>query len=71
MMNEPRIFFRHARAAGFCANGTQRVVERYGVDYEKFLVEGYPVSAALKSANPLIRKAAELAQNEWDAQHGK
>lgn len=67
--DQPRIFMRHARALGYCALGSERLAERFGLTYEQFLREGYPVSEALKSANPLLRKAAEVAQAERDEAH--
>lgn len=68
--DKPRIFMRHARALGYCASGSERLAERFGLTYEQFLREGYPVEDALRSANPLLHKAAELAQAEWDEARG-
>ncbi|MGK7564682.1 hypothetical protein [Salmonella enterica] len=67
--DQPRIFMRHARKLGYCKNGSERLAERFGITFEQFLREGYPVAEALKSANPLLRKAAAVAQQEWDEAH--
>lgn len=71
MADEPRIFMRHARAMNICAKGVQRQAERLGVDILDFCENGYPCSLAEKSANPLLRKAARLARDEWEKANGK
>lgn len=68
-MNEPRIYMRHARALGYCSRGSERLAERFGMTYRQFLEEGYPVSEALKSDNPLLKRAAQLALDEWNREH--
>lgn len=67
--DQPRIFRRHAVQLGYCTRGSERLAERLGYTYERFLKEGYPVAEALKSNNPLIRRAAEIAQAEWNEAH--
>lgn len=69
-MSEPRIYIRHARQLGYCSRGSSRLAERLGVSYDDFLENGYPVSEALKSDNPLLRKAAILAMEEWERNNG-
>lgn len=69
-MNEPRIYMRHARALGYCSRGTERLAERFGMSYRQFQEEGYPVSRAMQSDNPLLRRAAELAMDEWNKENG-
>lgn len=69
MTDEPRIFMRHVRALGYCAPGAERLAERFNYSYEKFMREGYPVSEARKSSNPMLLKAAALATAEWEKEH--
>lgn len=71
MTNEPRIYMRHARAAGICGPGVERIAERLGVDILDFGENGYPCEAAEKSANPILRKVARMAREEWEATNGK
>ncbi|QMV29933.1 tail assembly chaperone [Providencia phage vB_PreS-PibeRecoleta] len=70
MTDEPRIYMRHARALGYCSRGSERLAERVGITYQQFLQEGYPVSLAMQSDNPLLRRAAELALDEWNKENG-
>ncbi|QJI52246.1 tail assembly protein [Cronobacter phage JC01] len=71
MTDEPRIYMRHARAMNICGPGVERIAERMGVNLMDFLENGYPCALAEKSANPLLRKAAAMAREEWEAAHGK
>lgn len=66
MTDEPRIFPRHVRAAGFCSPGGLRILERFKVDPQVFAAEGIPVSETKNVVNPLVRKAARLAVEEWE-----
>lgn len=71
-MDEPRIYPRHVRAAGFCSPGGLRILARFNVDPQVFAAEGVPVSATKGIVNPLVRKAASLAVQEWElSRHGK
>lgn len=68
---EPYIYMRHAYACG-CGPGINRVLERYGVDPFDFADNGIAVSRALRlTENPLVKKAADLAIKEWEADRGE
>lgn len=69
--DQPRIFMRHARKLGYCSRGSERLAERFGVSFDTFLREGYPVVDAMQSSNPMLRKAAQLALDEWRETHGE
>lgn len=69
--DEPWIYVRHARAAGFCVAGQQRQAERLGVDYMDFCANGYQASKVKDHPSPLVRKMYRLAVEEWEAKNGK
>jgi len=71
MTDEPIITMALARRVNFCARGSERVMERYGVDVREFLKNGYPAREALKINNVLVQKLARIAIEEWESQRGE
>ncbi|QPB11445.1 tail assembly chaperone [Providencia phage Kokobel1] len=61
-MSEKRIYVKHVRQAGYCANGLGRVLSRIGVDEREFLMNGLEITPQLiENTNPMIRKVVEIA----------
>lgn len=61
-MTEKRVYVRHVRQAGYCANGLGRVLARIGVDEREFLTNGLAITPQLiDNTNPMIRKVVEIA----------
>lgn len=71
MTDEPMITMELARRINYCARGSERLMERYGIDVHDFLKNGYPAREALKINNVLVQKIARIAIEEWERQHGK
>lgn len=70
--NEPIITMAMARRLGYCAAGSERMLERYGINVVDFLKNGYPARKALAEIdNVLVKKLANAAIDEWEKQRGQ
>lgn len=72
MIDEPMITIGLARELGYCADGNERMLARYGIDEMDFLQNGYPARKALAEIdNVLVKKLALRAIDRWESTHGE
>lgn len=63
-MDEPRVRIEHLRTAQKCVKGTRQWFDRYGLDWNRFIHEGYPVSEIEATGCPMARKIAKIARGD-------
>lgn len=64
MTDEPRIYMRHYRSLGYCAQGIRQWYARHGFDYGDFLKNGSPISVIEQTGDGLATKACAIARKE-------
>ena len=63
---ELRVHVRHLKEVRFCNNGARVWFKRYGLDFNKFVFEGLPVSEVEKIGDPLSKQVVQIALDEAD-----
>ncbi len=58
-MDEPVIKMSDAYECGFCVRGTRTWCELRGIDFKKFVKDGYPISEAEKFNDALLNRVIE------------
>lgn len=69
--SEIRISIDDVRAAGFCVRGLRRWFEARGLDFQKFLEEGAPVSAAIRLNDAYADAVVKLCLERKGAGNGR
>ena len=61
-MADPLIKFSDLRVIGYCVSGAKLFATRYGLDWSKFVREGYMASELLRKTdnNAMIERAIKL-----------
>lgn len=62
--NDPIVTVEHLRKARMCSRGARMWFPRHGMDYMKFLKEGYPASAFEATGDALGIQLAAVAREE-------
>lgn len=56
----------HARKLGYCAQGMREFARHYGLDWQRFIVEGLPAADLLATGDHMALEVVRLAQREED-----
>jgi hypothetical protein len=60
---DPLIRIEHVRSCGLCVRGARHWFEQHGLDFGKFLRDGYPASVILETRDHLGVRVVEHARN--------
>ena len=53
---------KHLQPVAYCARGARRWFEEHGLDWSKFVFEGYPEEVILATGDPMAIKLVEQAR---------
>lgn len=59
-----RVYLRHIRAAGMCANGTKTFFEKNGLDWRDFIHNGIEAEKLAATGDAMALQVVKVAQNE-------
>lgn len=67
MTEEIRVYRKHLRQVTFCRKGSRAMADRIGVDWDRFMREGIPVSELEKIDDVAVQK---LVKHVKDTENG-
>ena len=67
-MSEIRVTVRHIRAAKFCSRGARQWFARHGLDFNEFVVNGYPVEVIENTGDALGKMVADIARQDAEGE---
>lgn len=59
-----RVTIDHVRAAGYCASGVSRVLDRIGLNERDFLENGCTVRCLVSAVNPMVQRVIDISIQE-------